>query len=131
MRKAVIFEEFASRCPYFYYYEKEYTNNYYNCNHPQQEEVEEADNGESVGKCHCFSCPIGIEAEQEDLEDKEIDWDGLCEDKEVHDGDYLLVEIGEDATNEQKQATWNYELYMNRYNKKWLDEHGIENSLCN
>ncbi len=67
----------------------------------------------------------------EEGKNKEIDWDGLCEDKEVHDGDYLLVEIGEDATNEQKQATWNYELYMNRYNKKWLDEHGIENSLCN
>ncbi len=130
MRKAVLFEEFASHCPYFYSYEKEYINNYYNCNHPQQEEVEEADSGESVGKCYCFSCPLGIEAEQEDLEDKAIDWDGLCEDGVVYDSEYLLVEIGEEATEEQKQAMWNYELYLNRYNKKWLDEHGISNSLC-
>lgn len=130
MRKTVLFEEFASRCPYFYSYEKEYINNYYNCNHPQQEEAEEADSGESVGKCYCFSCPLGIEAEQEDSEDKTIDWDGLCEDGMVYEGEYLLVEIGEEATEEQKQAMWNYELYMNRYNKKWLDDHGIENSLC-
>lgn len=138
MRKAVLFEEFASQCPYFCSYEKEYINNYYNCNHPQQEEVEETDSGESVGKCYCFSCPLGIEAEQKDLIDKshpdaiqeEIDWDGLCEDKEVCEGEYLLVEVGEGATDEQKQAMWNYELHMNRYNKKWLDEHGIANSFC-
>lgn len=60
----------------------------------------------------------------------EIDWDGLCEEGEVEEGEYLLVTVGEDAIEEQKKAMWNYELYLNRYNKQWLDEHGIENSLC-
>lgn len=60
----------------------------------------------------------------------EIDWDGLCEDGEVEEAEYLLVEVGDSATKEQKEAMWNYELYLNRYNKQWLDEHGIENSLC-
>lgn len=59
----------------------------------------------------------------------EIDWDGLCEGGEVAEGEYLLVTVGGKATEEQKKAMWNYELYLNRY-KQWLDEHGIENSLC-
>lgn len=81
---------------------------------------------------------MGIEAEQQDLTDKtnpnaiqdEIDWDGLCEGGEVGEGEYLLVAVGEDETEEQKKAMWNYELYLNGYNKQWLDEHGIVNFLC-
>lgn len=130
MLKAVLFEEFASQCPYFYSYEKEYINNYYNCKHPKQEEVGVTDSGEEIGECYCFSCPLGVEAGHEDLNDSGVDWDGLCEDGEVAECEYLLVEVGEDATEEQKQAMWNYELHMNRYNKQWLDEHGIANSLC-
>lgn len=133
MLKAVVFDEFASQCPYFYSYEKEQINNYYNCKHPEQEETEKSESGEQIGKCYCFSCPLGIEAEQEDLTNKnhpdaakdEIDWDGLCEDGEVAEGEYLLVEIGEKTTEEQKKAMWNYEVYLHRYNKKWLNKHGI------
>ena len=134
MRKAVLFEDFAYQCPFFN--SDTDVNNGYGCNHPYQMETQEWD-GKEIGCCFCFSCPLGIEAEQEDLTDRnhpdaikdEIDWDGLCEDGEVTEGDYLLVEVGEIATEEQKKAMWNYDLYMHRYDKKWLDEHGIVNSF--
>ena len=61
---------------------------------------------------------------------EEIDWDGLCGDGEVEEGEYLLVEVGEGATEEQKKAMRNYDLRMNRYNRQWLDEHGVESLLC-
>lgn len=140
MRKAVLFEVFAYQCPFSYAFGKGNINNGYNCKHPEQENVEDVGyrGKKKCGCCFCFSCPLGIEAEQQDLTDKshpdaiqdEMDWDGLCEDGEVLEGEYLLVEVGEDATEEQKRAMWNYDLYMNRYNKQWLDEHGIPNSLC-
>ena len=140
MVRAVLFDVFSSQCPYAYTFGKGYINGGYNCKHPEQKEVEDVGcNGKKkCGCCYCFSCPLGIEAEQQDLTDKtnldaiqdEIDWDGLCEDGEVEEGECLLVEVGEDATEEQKKAMWNYELYINRYNKQWLDEYGIANSLC-
>lgn len=140
MRKAVLFEEFAYQCPFSYTFGKGYINGGYNCKHPKQREVEDVGHKgkKKCGCCYCFSCPLGIEAEQQDLTDKthpdaiqdEIDWDGLCEDGEVTEGEYLLVVVGDETTEEQKQAMWNYDLHMNRYNKQWLDEHGIPNSLC-
>lgn len=111
--KAVIFEEFSYQCIH-YEGDGEYT-----CNHPKQ-------NGDG---CYCTCCPLGFSAEQEDLESKNIDWDGLCEDGEVKEFEYLIVETGENQTEEQKKALENYEWYQNRYNKKWLDEHGIINGL--
>lgn len=133
MRKAVLFDEFSYNCQFF---NGEVANGY-GCEHPEQRETTEGD-GKEVGCCFCHTCPLGIEAEQEDLTDKEhpdavkdeIDWDGLCEDGEVTEGEYLLVDIGETATEEEKQAMYSYERYMHRYDKKWLDEHGIENSLA-
>jgi hypothetical protein len=135
MMKAVLFDSFASNCQFFNCNTE--INNGYGCNHPDQEETEE-ENGKEQGRCHCFCCPLGIEAEQEDLTDKdnpdaisgEIDWDGMCEDGEVSEGEYLIVNVGEDATEDEKQALYNYELYMHRYDKKWLDEHEIYNSLA-
>ncbi len=93
MKKAVLFDEFSLQCPYFYSYEKECINNYYNCKHPKQEETKESESGEKIGMCYCFSCPLGIEAQQEDFNNGEIDWDGLCEDGEVSECEYLLVEV--------------------------------------
>lgn len=140
MRKAVLFEVFAYQCPFSYTFGKGNINNGYNCKHPKQENVEDVGykGKKKCGLCYSFSCPLGIEAEQQDLTDKddpdaihdEIDWDGFCEDGEVTEGEYLLVDVGESATEEEKEAMWNYELYMNRYNKQWLDAHGIANSLC-
>lgn len=140
MLKAVTFDEFSSQCQYSYTFGKGYINGGYNCKHPEQENVENVGykGKKKCGCCYCISCPLGIEAEQQDLTDKnhpdaikeEIDWDGLCSDGIVYEGEYMLVPVGENATEEQKEAMWNYELYMHRYDKKWLDEHGIENSLC-
>lgn len=126
MRRAVIFDEFAYQCPFFNSEDAE--NNGYGCDHPKN----------NPDGCYCHACPLGIEAEQEDLTDTEhpdavkdtIDWDGLCEDGKVAESEYLLIDIGEAASEDEKKALYSYELYRNRYNKKWLDEHGITNSLA-
>lgn len=131
MRKAVIFDEFASQCPYF---EGDTdVNNGYGCTHPKRKKYE----GEEVARCYSYLCPLGIEAEQQDLTDREdpsaikeyIDWDGLCEDGEVMEGEYLLVAAGESASEDERNALYAYEKYIHRYDKKWLDAHGIPNSL--
>lgn len=134
MRKAVIFDDFAFQCQFFT--AETGVNNGYGCNHKEQRETVEVD-GKEQGCCYCHTCPLGIEAEQEDLTDREhpdaikdeIDWDGLCEDGEVTEGEYLLVDTGDTATEDEKTALFNYDLHMNRYNKEWLDAHGIENEL--
>lgn len=92
-------------------------------------EIDKDAEGKEYGKCYCFSCPLGIEAEQEDLSEKTIDWDGLCECGEVTEGEYLLVDVGNEATDDQKNALYSYERYIHRYDKKWLDAHNIPNSL--
>lgn len=133
MRKAVLFDEFSYNCQFF----NIKTVNGYGCDHPEQRETIEEDRKE-VGCCFCHTCPLGIEAEQQDLTEREhpdavkdeIDWDGLCEDGEVTEGEYLLVDTGETATEEEKLAIYLYERYIHRYDKKWLDEHGIANGLC-
>lgn len=126
MRKAVLFNDFSYQCPYFS--NDTDINNGYGCEHPENEK--ELD--EDIARCYCFGCPLGVEAEQEDLTDPviEIDWDGLCEDGEVCECEYLLVDIGEDATDDQGKALYAYERYIHRYDKEWLDAHGIPNSLC-
>lgn len=125
MRKAVLFDDFAFQCPFFNGEDED--SNGYGCNHTDND---------SEG-CFCCTCPLGIEAEQEDLTDKnhpdavkdEIDWDGLCECGEVTEGEYLLVDIGDTQTEDEKNALYAYERYIHRYDKKWLDEHGIANGL--
>lgn len=136
MRKVVLFDDFAFQCQFFN--GNTDVNNGYGCNHPEQDNTNEDENGNERGCCYCCSCPLGIEAEQEDLTDKEhpdaikdeIDWDGLCEDGEVTEGEYLLVNVDEDATEDEKQALEAYEIYMHRYDKEWLDAHAIVNGLC-
>lgn len=133
MRKAVLFDSFMYTCQFH----NGETADGYGCDHPKQEETVEED-GKEVGCCYCHTCSLGIEAEQQDLTDKEhpdaikdeIDWDGLCEDGEVTEGDYLLVDAGETASEEERKAVFEYDLYMHRYDKKWLDEHGIANGLA-
>ncbi len=119
MLKAVVFDEFSLVCPYFYTFGEGYINGGYNCKHPKQDEVEDVGykGKKKCGCCNHFSCPLGFTAEQQDLTDREapdavkdeINWDGLCEDGEVSEGEYLLVEIGEKATDEQKKSMRNYE----------------------
>lgn len=111
------------------YFREGSINGGYNCRHQDQQELlTECEEQKECGCCYCFSCPLGIEAEQEDLIKDKIDWDGL--DGGVGEGEILLVNAGDDATQDEKDALWNYTLYMNRYDKKWLDEHGIMNTLC-
>ena len=133
MRKAVLFDEFSLQCPF----SDININDGYGCDHPDQKEIIEK-SGKEYGCCYCHTCPLGIEAEQQDLTDKEssdaiqdeIDWDGLCEEGEVIEGEYLLIVSDETATEAQKEALYYYDRYMHRYDRKWLDEHGIDNSLC-
>lgn len=125
MKKAVTFDDFSFCCPFF----NSKVGNGYGCTHPEQEEIDKDAEGKEYGKCYCFSCPLGIEAEQEDLSEKTIDWDGLCECGEVTEGEYLLVDVGNEATDDQKNALYSYERYIHRYDKKWLDAHNIPNSL--
>lgn len=125
MRKAVLFDVFSGVCQY----RNAKVFGGYGCNHPAQEETDEAA-GKETGRCFCFSCPLGTEAEQCDLTDNgDIDWDGLCGDGEVCENEYLIVDVGEMATEEQRTAMYSYELYMHRYDKEWLDNHGIPNAL--
>ena len=121
MRKAVLFDTFAYSCHYF----NAKVANGYGCNHPSQEDKDTDEEGKEYGRCFCYSCPLGLEAEQEDLTDKTIDWDGKCEEGEVAENEYLLVDVGNEASEDQRKALFSYDLYMNRYNKKWLDEHNI------
>lgn len=123
MRRATLFEDFSCQCQYF----KGDTdvNNGYGCLHPKNEK----EYGENIAGCYCFKCPLGIEAEQEDADSPDIDWDGLCDDGEVYDSEYLLVDIGESQTEDEKLALYKYDRYMHRYDKQWLDAHGIKNSF--
>ena len=132
MRKAVLFDVFSSRCQFF----NIETAGGNGCDHPEQM-ITEKENGKEVGSCHCHTCPLGIEAEQQDLTDREdpdavkdeIEWDGVCEDGEVIEGECLLVPVDGTASEEQKQAMYSYERYMHRYDKQWLDAHGTKTHL--
>lgn len=119
MKKAVMFDEFAMHCKYF-----KNSNYDYECRHPKQEERDYVDDIE-VGQCFSCSCPLGIEAEQEDYDSNsgDIDWDGLCSDGTVPCGEYLLVDTDDNADADQKEVLFAYDKFMHRYDKQWLDEH--------
>lgn len=135
MLRAVDFDTFSYSCQFFN--DDLDINGGYGCNNSEQDYKEEK-RGVEYGCCDILNCPFGFVAEQQDLTDKEdpdavkddIDWDGLCKDGEVEESEYLLVEVGEMATEEQRQAMRNYDLEIHKYDKKWIDEHSIENSLC-
>lgn len=117
-KRVVLFDEFASACDFF---DTEVNvNDGYGCTHKKQEETELVE-GVKQGKCFCFSCPLGIVAEDEDLSRDDIDWDGLCEDGEVSESEYLLINIHEETTEEEKKALKNYDRYSNRYNPDYKD----------
>lgn len=128
MRKAVLFDEFSAQCQFFN--PDTDVNGGYGCDHREQRETVGV-NGKEQGCCYCHTCPLGIEAEQVDLTDPghldavkdDIDWDGLCEDGIVTEGEYLLVNTDDNAADEEKEALYHYERYMHRYDKEWLDMH--------
>ena len=120
-RTAVDFDIFSQTCPFFYSCEEENANNWYNCSHPEAYREED----DSPGCCYSWHCPLGTEAEPDDLtggpdavaDYDTIDWDGLNEDlPRIEDGEILLIDASEDAPEETKQAYHAYNSYMNRYN---------------
>lgn len=118
MRKAADFDSFAYACPFFT--TQPWVNNGYGCNHPDQEEIREDADGNEGGCCYCWSCPLGIEADHEDLTNPNVDWCGLCDDGEVTESEYIMINNGPDATEDEQKA-WNcYQRYMHRYDQEWL-----------
>ena len=111
---AVSFDSFSHVCPFFT--SKTDVNNGYGCFHDNQEEFEVDDDGKRHGKCYCWSCPLGIAADDESINDPMVDWDG----NEVEPGDvedeYLLVRTDEIADEDEKEAMKAYRRYINRYN---------------
>lgn len=65
--------QLARRCGYFYNINFKYPslpniNNGYNCDHPDQEETEDID-GQKIGKCYSWSCPLAYSADKETREE--------------------------------------------------------------
>lgn len=90
-RKIEQINDFANRCGYFYnaYIEKNIScNNGYNCNHPEQDNNEIID-GQAIGNCYCWSCPLGYEADKEDFQNPEIDKNGW---EDYEDNEFIVVE---------------------------------------
>lgn len=101
-RKIEAINTFANRCGYFYnaYLEKDASiNNGYNCRHPEQTETDTADNGEEIGKCYCWSCPLGYEPDEEDFENPEIDKNGFTE---YEEGEFIVVDEDELKLNQKE-----------------------------
>lgn len=111
---AVSFDSFSHMCPFFT--SKTDANNGYGCTHPNQKEQREDSDGKMHGACYCWSCPLGISADDESIDNPTVDWDGA----EVEPGDvedeYLLVRTDAEATDDEKAACEAYQRYINRYN---------------
>lgn len=121
-RKVATFDEFSHVCTYF---TTAYDiNNGYCCNHPDQKETDPDEKGIERGKCYCWSCPLGIEPDEEDFNDPDVDWDGITREDCTSsitgefsaDSDYIMVKVGTDATKDEKRAIDEYERFINRYN---------------
>ncbi len=119
-RKIASFDDFAYVCPYFT--SNTNVNNGYGCTHQKQEETDIDENGKKQGKCYCWSCPLGIEAEAEDADDENIDLCGITKEELAEaegNSEYILINVGPDATEDENKA-WNmYEWWMNRYSSEW------------
>lgn len=91
MLKIMPINDFANRCGYFYnaYIEKNITcNNGYNCRHPEQGGTWDFD-GETIGCCYAWSCPLAYEADEEDFADDDIDNDGY---ETWEEGEFVVVD---------------------------------------
>jgi len=120
----VDFDELGYICPYF-------TDNCpggdgYGCTHPDADEAEEG-----VGRCWNAGCPVVCGLDEEDLDDPDLDWDGLeradfyDEDgKFIHDGQYATIGCDEEASEDEKKLLEAYQRYMHRYDKEWREGHG-------
>ena len=96
-RKAIPFDMFAGNCKYFD--SDADVNNGYGCSHPEQEEKQEG-----KGCCFCFSCPLGVPADEESFEEPDIDWDGT-EKEDVGEDDYIIVPVEPEKMSLEKDKT--------------------------
>lgn len=110
------FDAFAYVCPYFT--TKPWVNNGYGCTHPQQEERRNDADGNECGACYLGSCPLGYSADDEDLNNPDIDWGDAKPDEGDVENEFIIVRTGEDATDEERTAANKYVRYINRYNKE-------------
>jgi hypothetical protein len=123
-RKVVVFFWFAANCPH--YNNETDVNNGYGCNHPEQEETDPDENGKEQGKCYCWSCPLGVEPDEEDWNNPDVDFDGFeyenflgGDGKWLMDGENISVSVMPNATEDEQQALYNYEQYISRYDPAW------------
>ncbi|MGF7059262.1 hypothetical protein [Brassicibacter mesophilus] len=83
---------FANECGYFYnaYLEDNFScNNGYNCKHPEQIETDiNKQTGEEIGKCYSWSCPLAVEAGEEDFNNPNIDNQGY----EYEESEFVVIE---------------------------------------
>ena len=123
--KVAVFDTFAYACPF---YTSEYhVNNWYGCSHPDQEETDPDENGVERGKCYNSSCPLGFTPYEEDWNNPEVDWDDttlgdiLIDGRwpEGGDNEHIIVDVGPDATEDERRAWQCYERRINRYNPDW------------
>lgn len=102
MRKAILFNNFAAKCPFLV--TGVTVNNGYGCTHKDQKE---RDRGQ--GKCFCWSCPLGYPADDESLEETDIEWvDGKPGEGELEEDSYIIVETESmDSVDKLTEDNWN------------------------
>ena len=84
-------DEFEGRCGYSYRHDP-FCNGGHNCRHP--EAAKETVNGEEVGYCYAFSCPLAPCADEQDFED-------AGEDMEQYEEDMYVVLFEEGGTSKE------------------------------
>ena len=120
--RIIDFDAVSSCCPYFA--SDTEVNNGYGCTHPKQEETDYDDKLEKEhGKCYCWSCPLGCEADDEDIGNPHVDWDGCCSEGEVGESEYLNIFFNNEnepiAHYDALNLIHSYDRYINRYNADW------------
>lgn len=125
--KVTSFDEFAHVCPFFT--SECSVNNGYGCTQPDQEESDfDEELGRDHGKCYSSSCPLGVTPDEEDFDNPDVDWDGITREDCTVDGefdpepDFLMVNVGPDATEDEKRAMKAYDDFINRYNPDYKRE---------
>ena len=90
MIEIMTINQLANICGYYEdaFIEKGVTvNNGYNCTHPEQTEVYDG-----IGCCYAWSCPLAIEADEQDCEEYGVEYQ--CDDA------YVLVDLESEVKND-------------------------------
>ena len=112
---AAVFDSFAYICPHFTSQTDE--NGGYGCYHPNllKEDVGTDYAGNPCGSCLLGGCPLGYSADDDDLKNPAIDWQGSTPEPGDVENEYIIVAIGSNASEEEKAAAEKYVRYINRY----------------